>query len=219
MHGPNIGRYYPAAVGIEASAPEAYVALVDAIAKTGVDRVSETWTKKAAYSRHKRRARVNGERRLDSLPITPQLAELRRSLPANAIDRVDGGRARVRVRSPPDERVGVGDGGPPSDQLGDARDEQQLLRPREAQPSASPWRTTSATHGSTVSAPLPSGGALRGQAGGRRYSAAALREAAVIELPIDPDGFPKPMQAPKKQGELGFDRNVIQMDTRSPRPS
>ncbi|HLE44058.1 MAG TPA: thiamine pyrophosphate-binding protein, partial [Methylomirabilota bacterium] len=91
----DIGRHYPVAVGIQADAGLALSALLDALAREGAPRTREAWTREAKDLRARRRARLDAERALDSLPVKPQrvYAELRRALPPDTIVTLDAGAA------------------------------------------------------------------------------------------------------------------------------
>jgi acetolactate synthase-1/2/3 large subunit/sulfoacetaldehyde acetyltransferase len=91
----DIGRYYPVAVGIQADAREACLALLDALAKDGVRATSDAWREEAAKLRAQRQARLAAERGLTSLPVKPQrvYAELRGVLPPDTIVTLDAGAA------------------------------------------------------------------------------------------------------------------------------
>jgi acetolactate synthase I/II/III large subunit len=95
VEGRDIGRYYPVAVGIQADARETCLALLDALAKAGPARAREPWRKEAEGLREQRRARLESEASLASLPMKPQrvYAELRRVLPPDTIITLDAGAA------------------------------------------------------------------------------------------------------------------------------
>jgi thiamine pyrophosphate-dependent acetolactate synthase large subunit-like protein len=95
VHAPDIGRYYPVAVGIQADARLATVALVDALAREGAQPASAAWRQEAEALRRDRQARLDAERRLDASPMKPQrvYAELRRVLPPDTIVALDAGAA------------------------------------------------------------------------------------------------------------------------------
>jgi len=91
----DIGRYYPVAVGIQADAREACVALLDALARDGARPASPAWRQEAEALRSQRHARLAAEARLDATPLKPQrvYAELRRVLPPDTIVALDAGAA------------------------------------------------------------------------------------------------------------------------------
>jgi acetolactate synthase-1/2/3 large subunit/sulfoacetaldehyde acetyltransferase len=91
----DLGRYYPAAVAIQADAREACLALLDALGKQGVGLAPAVWRKEAAGLRELRQARLAADARLATLPMKPQrvYAELRRVLPADTIVALDAGAA------------------------------------------------------------------------------------------------------------------------------
>ena len=95
IHGGDIGRYYPVAVGIEADAREACIALSEALGREGDLRASTAWRAEAEALRAQRQARLEGDRRLDANPMKPQrvYAELRRALPPDTIVALDAGAA------------------------------------------------------------------------------------------------------------------------------
>jgi thiamine pyrophosphate-dependent acetolactate synthase large subunit-like protein len=91
----DIGRYYPVAVGIQADAREACLALLDALGKHGIGLAPAAWRKEAGTLRAQRQARLAAEAGLATLPLKPQrvYAELRRALPADTIVALDAGAA------------------------------------------------------------------------------------------------------------------------------
>ncbi|HTO11402.1 MAG TPA: thiamine pyrophosphate-binding protein [Candidatus Binatia bacterium] len=91
----DIGRYYPVAVGIQADAREACVALLDALGKHGVGPAPAAWRAEADTLRAQRHARLATDARLATLPLKPQrvYAELRRALAADTIVALDAGAA------------------------------------------------------------------------------------------------------------------------------
>jgi acetolactate synthase I/II/III large subunit len=91
----DLGRYYPAAVAIQADAREACLALLDALGKQSAGLAPGAWRKEAAALREQRRARLAAEASLATLPLKPQrvYAELRRALPADTIVALDAGAA------------------------------------------------------------------------------------------------------------------------------
>jgi acetolactate synthase-1/2/3 large subunit/sulfoacetaldehyde acetyltransferase len=95
VEGRDIGRYYPVAVGIEADARLACLALLDALGRLGVAPAPEPWRREAEALRDQRRARLDAEARLDTRPLKPQrvYAELRRALPPGTIVTLDAGAA------------------------------------------------------------------------------------------------------------------------------
>jgi acetolactate synthase-1/2/3 large subunit/sulfoacetaldehyde acetyltransferase len=95
VHAGDIGRYYPVAVGIQADAREACLALLEALARDQVAPASQAWRQEAEALRAQRQARLAGEARLDAKPMKPQrvYAELRRALPPDTIVALDAGAA------------------------------------------------------------------------------------------------------------------------------
>jgi len=95
LEGRDIGRYYPVAVGIQADAREACLALLDALAREGARPTSTEWRKEAEAFRALRAARLAADARLDAHPMKPQrvYAELRRVLPPDTIVALDAGAA------------------------------------------------------------------------------------------------------------------------------
>lgn len=95
VDGRDIGRYYPARVGIQADAREACLALLDALGKQGVGLAPAAWRKEAGTLRAQRQARLAADAALATLPLKPQrvYAELRRALPAETIVALDAGAA------------------------------------------------------------------------------------------------------------------------------
>ncbi len=91
----DIGRYYPVAVGIQADAREACLALLEALARDGVRPTVQAWRKETDTLRGQRHARLAEEARLDAKPLKPQrvYAELRRVLPPETIVALDAGAA------------------------------------------------------------------------------------------------------------------------------
>ena len=91
----DIGRYYPVAVGIQADAREACLALLDALAGDGVSQGRPAWRTEAETLRDQRRARLAAEAGLEAKPMKPQrvYAELRRALPPETIVTLDAGAA------------------------------------------------------------------------------------------------------------------------------
>jgi acetolactate synthase-1/2/3 large subunit/sulfoacetaldehyde acetyltransferase len=91
----DIGRHYPVALGIQADAREACVALLETLAKDGARATAGAWQDEARALRAQRQARLAADARLDSLPVKPQrvYAELRRALPPDAIVTLDAGAA------------------------------------------------------------------------------------------------------------------------------
>ena len=90
----DIGRYYPVAVGIQADAREASLALLEATANSpraaGVE-----WRDEISKLREQRQARLAAEAKLDTKPMKPQrvYAELRRVLSPETIVALDAGAA------------------------------------------------------------------------------------------------------------------------------
>jgi len=95
VHAGDIGRYYPVAVGIQADAREACVALLDALARGGAGSAPAEWRREAEALRDQRQTRLEADRRLDASPMKPQrvYAELRRALPPGTIVALDAGAA------------------------------------------------------------------------------------------------------------------------------
>jgi len=91
----DIGRYYPVAVGIEADAREACLALLEALARDGARPPSAAWRQEAETLRAQRQARLAAEASLEATPMKPQrvYAELRRALPPETIVALDAGAA------------------------------------------------------------------------------------------------------------------------------
>ena len=91
----DLGRYYPAAVAIQADAREACLALLEALGKQGVGLAPAAWRKEAGALREQRQARLAADAKLATLPMKPQrvYAELRRVLPADTIVALDAGAA------------------------------------------------------------------------------------------------------------------------------
>jgi len=95
VDGRDLGRYYPLALGIEADAREACLALLDALAGDGVGRDWRAWGQEAEALRGERHARLAAEANLEAKPLKPQrvYAELRRALPPETIVTLDAGAA------------------------------------------------------------------------------------------------------------------------------
>jgi acetolactate synthase I/II/III large subunit len=91
----DLGRYYPLALGIEADAREASLALTEALGGDGAGPDRQTWRKEAEALRAKRQARLASEAGLDTEPLKPQrvYAELRKVLPPETIVALDAGAA------------------------------------------------------------------------------------------------------------------------------
>jgi thiamine pyrophosphate-dependent acetolactate synthase large subunit-like protein len=90
----DIGRYYPVAVGIQADAREACLALLEGVSRVaGPNRAP--WRAEAEGLRSQRQARLAAEGRLAATPLKPQrvYAELRQALPAETIVTLDAGAA------------------------------------------------------------------------------------------------------------------------------
>ena len=90
----DIGRYYPVALGIQADAREACLALLEGLSRvSGPNRAS--WRAEAESLRSQRQARLAAEEKLAAKPLKPQrvYAELRRALPAETIVTLDAGAA------------------------------------------------------------------------------------------------------------------------------
>ena len=95
VDGRDIGRYYPVAVGIQADAREACLALLEALGQHGVGPAPAEWCREAETLRGQRQARLAAEANLTTLPMKPQrvYVELRRALPADTIVALDAGAA------------------------------------------------------------------------------------------------------------------------------
>ncbi|HEV8441269.1 MAG TPA: thiamine pyrophosphate-binding protein [Methylomirabilota bacterium] len=91
----DIGRYYPVAVGIQADAREACIALLDALGREGAAPLRPEWRKEAETLRTERQGRLQAEASLEAQPMKPQrvYAELRRALPPGTIVALDAGAA------------------------------------------------------------------------------------------------------------------------------
>jgi acetolactate synthase-1/2/3 large subunit/sulfoacetaldehyde acetyltransferase len=91
----DIGRYYPTALGIQADAREACLALLAALDGDGVRPARQAWREEAEALRAKRQARLAAEGSLPTMPLKPQrvYAELRRALPPETIVALDAGAA------------------------------------------------------------------------------------------------------------------------------
>jgi acetolactate synthase-1/2/3 large subunit/sulfoacetaldehyde acetyltransferase len=91
----DLGRAYPVAVAIQADAGLALAALREALGRAKIARTSDEWRKEIEELRAKRRARLEADRGLASLPLKPQrvYAELRPALPAETIVTLDAGAA------------------------------------------------------------------------------------------------------------------------------
>jgi acetolactate synthase-1/2/3 large subunit/sulfoacetaldehyde acetyltransferase len=91
----DLGRTYPVAVAIQADAGLALEALHRALAQAGIEPTTEEWRREIDTLRGKRRARLDADRRLTSLPLKPQrvYAELRTALPPDTIVTLDAGAA------------------------------------------------------------------------------------------------------------------------------
>ena len=91
----DIGRYYPVAVGIQADAREACLALLRALTRDGGRQSSPAWRTETDALRGQRLARLATEARLEAKPLKPQrvYAELRRVLPQDTIVALDAGAA------------------------------------------------------------------------------------------------------------------------------
>jgi acetolactate synthase-1/2/3 large subunit/sulfoacetaldehyde acetyltransferase len=95
VEGRDIGRYYPVAVGIQADAREACLALLEALAGAGRRPAAEAWRQEAEALRGQRLERLQAEASLDATPMKHQrvYAELRRALPPETIVALDAGAA------------------------------------------------------------------------------------------------------------------------------
>jgi thiamine pyrophosphate-dependent acetolactate synthase large subunit-like protein len=94
IEGRDLGRYYPLALGIEADAREACLALLTALGD-GARPDLHAWRQEAEALRGKRHARLAAEASLEAKPLKPQraYAELRRVLPPETIVALDAGAA------------------------------------------------------------------------------------------------------------------------------
>jgi acetolactate synthase-1/2/3 large subunit/sulfoacetaldehyde acetyltransferase len=83
------------AVGIQADAKEACVALLEALGREGARPAPAEWRAEAEALRSQRQSRIAGDGRLDAKPMKPQrvYAELRRVLPPDTIVALDAGAA------------------------------------------------------------------------------------------------------------------------------
>jgi thiamine pyrophosphate-dependent acetolactate synthase large subunit-like protein len=95
IEGRDIGRYYPVAVGIQADAREACIALLEVLDREHACASRDAWRGEAEALRAQRRARLASEASLDTEPMKPQrvYAELRRALPLDTIVALDAGAA------------------------------------------------------------------------------------------------------------------------------
>jgi len=91
----DLGRHYPVAVAIQADAGHTLAALREALHRAGMKPTGDGWRKEAAELRANRRARLDAERGLVSVPLKPQrvYAELRPALPPETIVALDAGAA------------------------------------------------------------------------------------------------------------------------------
>jgi acetolactate synthase-1/2/3 large subunit/sulfoacetaldehyde acetyltransferase len=91
----DIGRYYPVAVGLQADAREACVALLQELERAPKARRDAGWLDEVAKLRAQRQARLAADASLATLPMKPQrvYAELRRVLPPETIVALDAGAA------------------------------------------------------------------------------------------------------------------------------
>jgi acetolactate synthase-1/2/3 large subunit/sulfoacetaldehyde acetyltransferase len=91
----DIGRYYSTALGIQADAREACLALLAALDGGGVTPARQAWRQEAEALRAQRQARLAAEGSLQTMPLKPQrvYAELRRALPPETIVALDAGAA------------------------------------------------------------------------------------------------------------------------------
>ncbi len=104
----DIGRYYPVALGIQADAREACLALLDALAREDFRPAWQNWREEVGTLRDQRHARLEAEAALDGLPLKPQrvYAALRRVLTPETIVALNAGTAsaygydRLRFASP-----------------------------------------------------------------------------------------------------------------------
>ena len=91
----DLGRHYPVAVAIQADAGNALAALCEALDHAGMKPAAEDWRREVQDLRAKRRARLDAERGLATVPLKPQrvYAELRPALPPETIVALDAGAA------------------------------------------------------------------------------------------------------------------------------
>jgi acetolactate synthase-1/2/3 large subunit/sulfoacetaldehyde acetyltransferase len=91
----DLGRHYPVAVAIQADAGRTLAALREALHRAGMKPTADAWRTEAVELRAKRRARLDAERGLTSVPLKPQrvYAELRPALPPETIVALDAGAA------------------------------------------------------------------------------------------------------------------------------
>jgi acetolactate synthase-1/2/3 large subunit/sulfoacetaldehyde acetyltransferase len=95
VDGRDLGRYYPAAVAIQADAREAVAALLEAPGAAAGGPATADWRQEAEALRAQRQARLAADARLATRPVKPQrvYAELRRALPDDTIVALDAGAA------------------------------------------------------------------------------------------------------------------------------
>ena len=89
-----IGRNYPVSVGIEGDAKAVVEGLLELV-REREPRPNPAWVSEIENWRARRTDRLQGEERLDTLPMKPQrvYAELRRVMPKDAIVALDAGLA------------------------------------------------------------------------------------------------------------------------------
>ncbi len=95
VDGHDIGRYYPVALGIQADAREACLALLEALDRDGARPARRAWREETEALRAQRHARLAAEAGIEARPLKPQrvYAELRRALPPDTIVTLDAGAA------------------------------------------------------------------------------------------------------------------------------
>ena len=91
----DVGRYYQTAIGIQADAREACLALLDTLGRAAGSPSRQAWRQEAEVLRAQRQARLTAEAGLQATPMKPQrvYAELRRALPPETIVALDAGAA------------------------------------------------------------------------------------------------------------------------------
>src|SRR5439155_485654 len=91
----DVGRYYQTAIGIQADAREACLALLDTLGRDTVSPSRQAWRQEVEVLRVQRQARLTAEGGLQATPMKPQrvYAELRRALPPETIVALDAGAA------------------------------------------------------------------------------------------------------------------------------
>jgi len=91
----DIGRYYQTAIGIQADAREACLALLSTLGREDLGPARQAWRQEAEVLRAQRQARLAAEAGLQATPLKPQrvYAELRRALSPETIVALDAGAA------------------------------------------------------------------------------------------------------------------------------